>query len=119
MNKVKIELEYLHGPIWCYSEDDISYIDHFDVIKNDKYCQQLNDDIMNLYSSYYEFSNDAVHCSFNYNKQFEERFIVKDLLKKLVNRLNEINDGSYEIEPIALEWYEELCLKNNFKDFDI
>lgn len=118
MESVKIMFDYLHGPIWCCDEDGILYIEHFDVIKNDNVCRKLNEEAENMYSSYYEFDSHDLGCWFNYVQQFKDRFIMRDLLQKLVNRLNEINDGSYIVEPLALDEYNKLCSKDTFEDLN-
>ena len=43
---------------------------------------------------------------------------MRDLLQRIVNRLNEINDGSYVVEPFALEEYNQLCLKDTYEDLN-
>lgn len=118
MEIVKIELDYLHGPIWCCDEDGIPYLEHFDIIKNDDLCQKLDKQIEDIYSSYYEFDSHDMGCWFNYEQQFKDRYIMKDLLQKLVTRLNEINDGTFSVEPHALLSYLELCKKDNFEDLN-
>ena len=118
MELIKIMLDYLHGPIWCCDEDGVAYIEHFDLVKNDEICQKLDKKAENMNSQYYEFYSHDLPCWFNYEQQFKDRFIMRDLLQKIVDRLNEINDGSYVVKPFALDEYNELCLKENFEDLN-
>lgn len=58
------------------------------------------------------FNSYDMACWFDSEQQFKDRFIMRDLLQQINDRLNEINDESYTIEPIALDFYNELCKKN-------
>ncbi|MCD7729926.1 MAG: hypothetical protein LUI05_00310 [Oscillospiraceae bacterium] len=82
-----------------------------EIVKNDEKCRELDKKIESIYSSYYEFNLHDQLCWFNEEQKYKDRFIMLDLLEKLVSRLNEINDGSYVVEPIALEYYRKLCEK--------
>ena len=106
---ILIALDYLAGPIWDSDIQTGEPLTGIDVIDGDKELIQLNLKISDLYFSYYEFNSHDQPCWFNEKQEYKDRFIMLDLLEKLVSRLNEINDGSYVVEPIALEYYRRLC----------
>lgn len=108
---IMIALDYLAGPIWDSDIQTGEPLTGIDVIDSDEELIQLNLKISDLYCSYYEFNSHDQPCWFNEEQKYKDRFIMLDLLEKLVSRLNEINDGSYVVEPIALEYYRKLCEK--------
>ncbi|MCD7727283.1 MAG: hypothetical protein LUH57_02920 [Ruminococcus sp.] len=118
--KIKIQLDFLSGPIWpnYLEKDTFKKITGVKVIDDDLQLGELNRKVCDLYSSYYEFDSHDMPCWFNYEQQFKDRFIIRDLLQKIVNRLNEINDGSYVVEPFALNYYNELCTKDTYEDLN-
>ena len=61
-----------------------------------------------MYSSYYEFDSHGVACWFNKEQQIKDKLKMLELLSKLKARLNEINDGSFEIEDLITPEYEKL-----------
>lgn len=108
---ILVELDYLAGPIWESDTQTGEPLTGIDVIDCDKELIRLNLKISDLYCSYYKFDSHNQPCWFDEEQEFADRFIMQDLLKKLVSRLNEINDGSYIVEPTALERYQKLCEK--------
>ena len=50
------------------------------------------------YLKYYDFDSNGEGCTFNKKKEVADKNIMLDLLGKLISRLNELNDGSFEIE---------------------
>lgn len=49
---------------------------------------------------YYEFDSHGEACWFNKEQQKKDKPKMLQLLSKLKKRLNEINDGSFEIEDL-------------------
>ena len=65
-------------------------------------------EMADLYTSYYEFDSHGEACWFNKEKQIEDKSKMLELLSKLKVRLDEINDGSFEIEDLITPEYEKL-----------
>ena len=110
MKIVKLDLDYLSGPIWgdIYSVELHKSITGIDVIDNDNILQKLDNQIQNLYLTYYEFGKDTQTCLFNKDRQKQDKERMLSLLSKLKARLNEINDGSFEVEDLVTPEYEKL-----------
>jgi hypothetical protein len=106
MIKIKIMNEFLHSPIWTYVDDFIC--EDLDIISDDETIQMLCDKIENMFSGYYEFDSHDVPCWFNEEQQKADKEEMLSLVKQLKTRLEEINDGSYEIEDLITPFYEEL-----------
>lgn len=108
---VKLMFDFMQGPVWpnYIEETTFEKITGVKVVDEDAQIRDLNEKACNLYSSYYEFDSHDQACWFNEKQQYADRFIMLDLLEKIVSRLEEINDGSYVVEPIALEEYRSLC----------
>jgi len=60
-----------------------------------------------LYSPLYDFDGD-IACGFNLERAKTEKSNLQSLLEKIVQRLNFINDGSYELKNIAKTQLESL-----------
>lgn len=118
LEKIKILFDFSSGPIWPNYLENGSFkkITGVKIVDDDLQLSELNQKASDLYSSYYEFDSHDMPCWFNYEQEFKDRFIMRDLLQRIIDRLNEINDGSYTIEPIALDYYKELCATNTFVD---
>ena len=102
MYKIKIMNEYLHGPIWVINSDGIS-VWKYACIEEDAILTQLNEKAMQMFSSYYEFDSHDSPCWFNHEKEKAEKDIMLDLITKIKKRLEEINDGSFEIEDLETD----------------
>lgn len=67
-----------------------------EVIDNYEYLQKLNEEIQDLYSSITKnYNNEPVY--FVEKKRLDKEKML-DLLERLINRQNEINDGSFVID---------------------
>ena len=110
MKTVKLELDYLSSPIFgeYYSIEKHCVITKILVIDEDKILQDIANEIKMLYSSYYEFDSHDQACWFNKEQQIKDKPKMLELLAKLKARLNEINDGSFEIEDLITPEYENL-----------
>ena len=110
MKIVKLDLDYLSGPIWgdIYSVELHKSITGIDIVDNDNILQELNNQIQDLYLTYYEFGKDPQTCLFNKDRQKQDKERMLSLLSKLKARFNEINDGSFEIEDLITPEYEKL-----------
>lgn len=97
MNKIILELDYLLYPISDCDINDGELFTDVDVINKDEIIRKINLEIGTKYSSYYEFDSHDQPCWFNIEQAKKDKNMLLDLTKKLVDRLNEINDGSYEV----------------------
>lgn len=95
---VKIYNEFFHSPIWVYTDEGI--IDEPKIISDDNILQELCEKASELYSSYYEFDCHGEACWFNKEKEKAEKDTMMEIIKKIISRLNEINDGSFDIEDL-------------------
>ena len=105
---IKIQLDYLQGPIWISDVETGQPLTGISIIDNDKKLQEINFEISNLYSGYYEFDSHDQPCWFNKEKEKEDKFKMLSLLNKLNERLNEINDGTFVVEDLETERVKNL-----------
>lgn len=110
MTKLRIMLDFIAGPIWkdIFDMENKKLITGIDVVDNDEYLQKLNDEIQDLYSSYYHFDYNDEACFFDEEQEKKDKYKMLDLLDKLKKRLNEINDGSFEIQDEETERVKNL-----------
>lgn len=106
MRKIKLMTEFIHGPIWVYDEEGL--MDSLDFVENDSIVQELDNQMANMYTAYYEFDSHGQACWFNKEKQVQEKPKMLELLAKLKKRLDELNDGSYVVEDLISVEYENL-----------
>lgn len=80
MKKLKIMLDFISGPLWKCIDDTKKkeLVTGIDVIDNNEYIQNLNDEILNLYSSYYKinYNDEPVY----FDKEQEKKINIKCLL---------------------------------------
>ena len=109
MKKITLEFDFLIGPIMkdIFSIELNKSLTGISIIDNDTELEDLNEKASLLYSSYYEFDKESA-CSFNKSYALEHMNELEDLLKKIKDRLNLLNDGSFEIEDLATQQLEEL-----------
>ena len=102
MIKIKIQLDFNNGPIWgnYYDENTNLIKTGIDLIDNNDSIQELNKEIQNKYSSYYEFNSHDQACWFNEEKEKNEKEEMLALLNKLIEEISSVNDGSFEITDI-------------------
>ena len=110
MIKIKIQLDFNNGPIWgnYYDEDTNVIKTGIDLIDNNDSIQELNKEIQNKYSSYYEFNSRNQACWFNEEKEKNEKEEMLSLLNKLIEEISSVNDGSFEIEDNETERIKKL-----------
>ena len=102
MYTVKLMNEYLHGPIWVYNSDGIA-VRNFPLVYNDPILETLNKKAMEMFSSYYEFDSHGMPCWFDKNKEKREKQQMADIIRQILNRLKEINNGSFVVEDYETE----------------
>ena len=108
MNTIRIQLDFLQGPIWTSDpmtgkpETGIALVD------NDEQLRVINYDIQDLFDSYYEFDSHDQPCWFNEEQEKADKEKMLAMLAQLVARLEEINDGSYVVEDLETPRVEAL-----------
>ncbi|MBQ4268804.1 MAG: RNA helicase [Clostridia bacterium] len=110
MKIIQLKLDYLSYPIFgeYYSIEKHCTITKISVIDEDKVLKDVGNKMQTLYSSYFEFDSHDQACWFNKEQQIKDKPKMLDLLAKLKARLNEINDGSFEIEDLITPEYDRL-----------
>lgn len=110
MKKLIIMLDFISGPIWkdIYDAKKKELVTGIDAVDNDKYIQNLNDEISDLYSSYYKINYNDEPVYFDKEQEKKDKYKMLDLLGKLMKRLNEVNDGSFEIDDRETERVKNL-----------
>ena len=94
---IEINLEYFECPIDLSDICTGEIYTNIMFVNNDETLKKLNLKIGRMYASYCEYESHDQPCWFNdeqYEKDEEE---LKSLITQLVDRLNEINDGSYVV----------------------
>lgn len=95
---LKISLDFLAGPLRKDEFIDGETRTGISVIDNDVALQALNDQICELYSSYYEFDSHDQACWFNEEQEKTDKPLMLELLGKLNARIAELNDGSFVVD---------------------
>lgn len=100
MKKLVIMLDFVSGPLWkdIYDTKKKELVTGIDVVDNDEYIQNLNDKISNLFSSYYKINYNDEALYFDKEQEKKDKYKMLELLGKLIKRLDELNDGSFEID---------------------
>lgn len=71
-------------------------------------CPKINDEIQDLYSSYYKINYNDEPIYFDKEQEKKDKYKMLALLRKLIKRLNEVNDGSLEIDVMETEIVKNL-----------
>ena len=106
--KIKLMFDFLQGAIWTSDIETGEPITGIEVIDTDSIIIKINFEMANLYTSYYEFDSHDQACWFNKEQQIKDKPKMLELLAKLKARLEELNDGSFEIEDLITPEYENL-----------
>lgn len=98
-NKYQLELflEFLKNPISLSDIETGELFTDIPVIDHDETVKRLNREIGQLYSSYFEFDSHNQPCYFNKVQEKKDKDKMLSLFTQLVQRLDEINDGSYVV----------------------
>lgn len=97
MYTIKLMNEYLHGPIWIYDED--GYIRRkYPLIDNNEELQRLNEQARKLYDSFYSFDENDNACTFNEDGYKVAHKEMVEIIKKIIQKLEEINNNDFVIE---------------------
>lgn len=100
MKELRIMLDFISGPIWkdIYDTKKKELVTGIDVVDNDECVQKINDEIQDLYSSYYKIHYNDEPVYFDKKQEKKDKYKMLNLLGKLMKRLDEVNDGSFEID---------------------
>jgi hypothetical protein len=100
MKTVKIQFDFNSGIFWPkYDSHELGKYDTgIPVIDNDPEIWRLNDEIQNLYDSYYEFNSHEQGCWFNEEQERKDKEKMLSLLEQVLARLETINDGSFVVD---------------------
>ena len=110
MKKLIIMLDFISGPLWkdIYDKKKKELVTGIDVVDDDEYIQKLNNEISDLYSSYYKINYNDEPVYFDKEQEKKDKYKMLDLLGKLMKRLDEANDGSFEIDDRETERVKNL-----------
>ena len=97
MYTVKLENEFLRGAVWVLGEDGITTEGKLPLVEADPVVLELNEEIAEMYDSYFEFDSHDQGCWFNEAQRKADRDKMLSLLARLRVRLEEINDGSFTV----------------------
>lgn len=103
-------LDFISGPIWkdIYDIKKKELVTGINVVDNDECVQKINDEIQDLYSSYYKIDYNDEPVYFDKEQEKKDKYKMLVLLEKLKKRLYEINDGSFEIDDKETERVKNL-----------
>lgn len=109
MKKLIIVLDFISDPIWkdVFDTKKKELVTGIYVV-DDEYIRKLNDEISDLYSSYYKINYNDEPVYFDKEQEKKDKYKMIDLLGKLIKRLDEINDGSFEIDDRETERVKNL-----------
>jgi len=95
-----LSFEFIFGPIQrCEKDKNGNEITGIKVVDSDGEVQKLDKELNSLWDSIWvEDKNESSGFKFDLKRQKEIKNILIDKFSKLLNRLNQINDGSFEIE---------------------
>lgn len=100
-----IMLDFTEGPLWKDKIDPATYESStgIDAVDNDEFVQKINDEIYDLYASYYkiDYKDEAVY--FDFEQEKKDKYKMLDLLNQLNKRLEELNDGSFVVDDRETE----------------
>lgn len=105
MKTIRIMLDFISGPLWkdVFDTQKKELVTGIDIVDNDEYLQQLNEEIQALYSSYYKINYKDEPVYFDEEQEKADKEKMLGLLEKLISRLNEINDESFVIDDRETE----------------
>lgn len=93
MYTIRLANEFIHGPIWVYDEN--GWIrGNFPLVTDDAELKMLNREAAELHDSFY--SDDCREYDEAGYKAAYPR--MKQIIRKIIKRLDEINDGSFTID---------------------
>ena len=107
---IHIGLEFLFGPIQkLHVDSNGNEITGVPVIDNDSVTQSLDKEINDLWCSLYSKDENSP-SGMNFDKVREKELAPKllKMISQLIDRLNEINDGSFAIHDMVTNYLKSL-----------
>lgn len=110
MKTLVLKFDYLKGPIWPidYDQAHNRAITGIEVIDQDDYLQGLNTEAQNTYNAAFDFSDyggkPVIFNSLKARSSYSKLMAYLEAIKK---RLDEINDGSFEVDDQTSEQLEK------------
>lgn len=108
---IEVNIDFLMRPVFWSDGDTGELHTGIDVIDNNEKIKKLNIQIGDMYDGYYEFDSHDQACWFDEERFKKERPLLLSLVKELVEELNKINDGSYEVVDKATKYLKKICKK--------
>ena len=105
---IEIGWDYSESIIWILDDEGVLSEEEFPLIEDDEILLKLQEEIDNLYSTFYEFESHGEQVWFNKPKMKENKQKMLDLLKKLNDRINELNDGTFIVEDLETPYWENI-----------
>ena len=105
---IKIRNEYLHGPLWTYDPELDLPTEDYEPVTSDLEIAAISQEINDLYSSFFEPDSHGETLWFNEAERVHNKDKMLNLLRKLNQRLAEINDGSFTVSDMATPFYKSL-----------
>ncbi len=97
-----LSLDFIFGPISKdYQDENGIEITGIKVVDEDNICNNLDKEINDLYSSLWA-PNEKEPSGYSFDNEKEKILAPKllELINELIDRLNTINDGSFEIDDM-------------------
>lgn len=110
MKKVKLMFDFGEGPIWneYFDEESMKTSTGIEEIDNNDDIQKLNQELQDIYSSYYEQDSHDMPMWFNKEKQIKDKEIVLNKLSILKEMIYDATNRQIEIDDEASKEYENL-----------
>ncbi len=110
MKTLRLQLDFLAGPLWkdVWDVEKNTVTTGIPVVDDDEKLAELDAEIQELFSSYYEFDSHDQACWFDENRQKADKDKMLALLESLNQRLAEVNDGSFVVVDELTAYYSAL-----------
>ena len=106
--QIYIDLQYIYGPILkSRVNKNGKYVTGIKVIDNDSTIQKLDNKINKLWCTLYSGTS-FDRTTFNELKEMEVAPKLLEMIEKLIKRLNEVNDGTFEVVDMITEYLKNL-----------
>ncbi len=108
---IKIMFEFIHSPLWFCNEDGIEYYHKKEIYKkfyDDKELNETADKLEKIYMSFFYLDRGDSACFFDEEAEKANKDLILELLNKLNERLNDLNDGKFQIIDYETEKIKKL-----------
>ncbi len=109
-NEIYIGLDDVFGPIFKdYIDEDGNESSGSEIVDNDPIAKSLDKEIFDMwYSLFSKDPNSPTGFRFDIEGEKKLAPILLEKINKLIERLNEINDGSFEIVDMTTEYLKKI-----------